>query len=188
VHSGALGRSDKSALRRRTRALAMLGLTEIARGLHARPDNLRGGVSSVRERLHGLGVEPEALVFGATSFDAEQEAHIRDAWDGEALTASYADTRQKIEQWLARAPTLDLNVAARESFLLGGSAIRQIVYDPLLPPPLVDVTERQAFVDATKAIDRAGRQIWRRFFQAQEGGARARTPAHGASNDDHAIC
>jgi phenylacetic acid degradation operon negative regulatory protein len=187
VHSGELGRSDKSALRRRTRALALVGLAEIARGLHVRPDNLRGGVGSVRERLHGLGLEPEALVFSATAFDAEREARIRQAWDGKALTASYARTRQKIERWLARAPALELDVAARESFLLGGQAIRQIVYDPLLPTPLVGVDERRTFVEATKEIDRVGRRIWKRFFQlAAEEGSRAARPTNGRESDGSA--
>jgi phenylacetic acid degradation operon negative regulatory protein len=74
----------------------------------------------------------------------------------------------------ARAPALDLETAARESFILGGDAIRQIVYDPLLPPPLVDVEERAAFVAAMLAMDREGRRIWRRFFDAVDAGAGAR--------------
>jgi phenylacetic acid degradation operon negative regulatory protein len=173
VHTGALGRSDKSALRRRTRALAMLGFAEVERGLHVRPDNLRGGVDSVRSRLYALGLEAEASVFQGGAFDDEREARIRTAWDGAALTASYVKTRRQIEQWLNRAPDLELEVAARESFLLGSRAIRQIVYDPLLPPPLVDVGERRAFVDAMKEMDRDGRRIWRRFFQLTETAARS---------------
>ena len=48
--------------------------------------------------------------------------------------------------------------------MLGGRAIRQIVYDPLLPPPFVDVGERRAFIETMKIMDREGRRIWQRFF------------------------
>jgi len=57
VHVGNLGRSDRTALRVRDRALALLGLCELERGLYLRPDNLLGGVSAVRERLYKLGLE-----------------------------------------------------------------------------------------------------------------------------------
>ena len=44
------------------------------------------------------------------------------------------------------------------------AAKRQIVFDPLLPPPLVDVGERRAFIETMKTMDREGRRIWKRFF------------------------
>ena len=168
VHCGALGRTDRGELRRRTRALSILGFAELERGLHVRPDNLKGGVESVRERLYGLGLEREASDYLSGSFEPEVEARVRGLWDGKALTLSYQRTRAELEHWLARAPLLEPDVAARESFLLGGRAIRQIVYDPLLPAPLVDVDERRAFVDAMKEMDREGRRIWRRFFEFSE--------------------
>jgi phenylacetic acid degradation operon negative regulatory protein len=168
VHTGALGRADKRALRQRTRALSLLGLAEMERGLHARPDNLKGGVQSVRARLQALGLEAHAPVFRASSLSAELEQHIRGLWDGKQLTASYAHSRRRLEQWLQRSRKLEPDAAARESFLLGSQAIRQIVYDPLLPPPLVDVDERRSFIAAVKEMDREGRRIWRRFFQFSE--------------------
>ena len=36
---------------------------------------------------------------------------------------------------------------AREVFLIGGRAIRHVVYDPLLPSPFVDVQARHDFVE-----------------------------------------
>jgi phenylacetic acid degradation operon negative regulatory protein len=166
VHTGALGRADRRALRRRTRALSMLGFAELERGLAVRPDNLRGGVDEIRSRLVALGLDATAAVFSAGSFDAEVEKRARALWDGGALSASYRKTRTEIERWLERAPRLPADSAARESFLLGGRAIRQIVYDPWLPPPLVDEDERHGFVQATLEMDRAGRKIWRAFFRA----------------------
>lgn len=173
VHTGALGRTDKAALRRRTRALSLLGFAELERGFYVRPDNLRGGIDGIRERLRGLGLEGEGVVFLAGAFDSDTEARIQRLWDGKALTASYGRTREKLERWLEASGRLELEVAARESFLLGGQAIRQIVFDPLLPPPFVDVDERRAFIDTMKTMDREGRRIWRRFFDVASAPAEA---------------
>jgi phenylacetic acid degradation operon negative regulatory protein len=163
VHTGALGRSDRVALRNRNRALAMLGLRELERGLFLRPDNLVGGVEGVRTRLLGLGLDSNAAVFVARGFDAPREQRARGLWDGEALDRHYRDTRRRLEDWLAGAGELDTDVAARESFLLGNAAIRSLVFDPLLPPPLIDADARHAFIESVQRFDSAGHAIWRRL-------------------------
>jgi len=162
VHRGNLARSDRVALRASDRALALVGLRELERGLCVRPDNLVGGVSLVRDRLQTLGLHAHAAVFLVSQLDEEREAHARTLWDGKRLTKNYRQTRQRIEKWRQRANQLETDVAARESFLLGNEAIRQLVFDPLLPEPLVDVAERRAFVNAVLELDRVGRAIWQR--------------------------
>jgi phenylacetic acid degradation operon negative regulatory protein len=164
VHVGALGRSDRVALRARGRALGLLGLRELARGLHVRPDNLAGGVDAVRERLTRLGLERDAVVFRAGGFDAERERRARALWDGKALARGYRASRARLERWLANAHRQDLDAAARESFLLGDEAIRRIVFDPLLPAPLVDEEARAAFVETVIRFDAAGQAIWKEFL------------------------
>lgn len=177
VHVGALGRSNRVALRARDRALAMLGLRELDRGLHVRPDNLAGGVTGVRERLQKLGLDATAAVFVATDFDAAREARACRLWDGDALTSGYRSTRLALEQWRARATTLDAETAAREAYLLGNDAIRRLVFDPLLPEPLVDVGERRALAAAVREHDRLGHALWRRLRLAPGAGDR---PASGS--------
>jgi phenylacetic acid degradation operon negative regulatory protein len=164
VHAGGAPRSDRAALRRRHRALELLGFREAEPGLFLRPDNLSGGVDAVRERLHKLGLDADASVFSASQLDTQRDARARTLWNGKALTKSYIALRQRLEKWLERAPRLELDVAARESFLMGGEAIRHLVFDPLLPDPLVDVDERRAFVEALLRYDRAGHAIWRRLL------------------------
>lgn len=161
VHSGPLGRTDRSAFRKRSRALDMLGFRELDPGLYVRPDNIEASVDAVRSRLIALGLEREAAVFVATNFDAKREARIRTLWDGKALNTAYRKLRIQLEEWLERADTLEPDVSARESFLLGGKAIRQVVFDPLLPEPMVDTKARHAFVDTVRRYDRAGQRIWR---------------------------
>ena len=77
VHTGALGRSDRTALRRRERALSLLGFRELAPALSVRPDNLVAGLDGVRERLRKLGLEPQAPVFLAQGFSPEEERRAR---------------------------------------------------------------------------------------------------------------
>jgi phenylacetic acid degradation operon negative regulatory protein len=164
VHVGALGRSDRAALRRRDRSLGLLGLREFERGLHLRPDNLAGGVDAARQRLNRLGLERDAAVFRASGFDAARERRARSLWDGKALARGYRVTGARLERWLANAHRLDLDAAARESFLLGDQAIRQIVFDPLLPTPLVDEQARADFVETVVRFDAAGQAIWKEFL------------------------
>lgn len=175
VYCGALGRSNRVALGQRDRALEMLGFRQLEHELFVRPDNLQGGVVAVRERLHKLGLDTAATVFLATDFEPEREARARSLWDGKALTRSYRKTREQLEKWLQRADTLEPDVAARESFLMGGAAIRQLVFDPLLPDPLVDSAERRAFAETVLRYDAAGHLIWRKLHILSSTGADAAT-------------
>lgn len=181
VHVAGLGRSHRATLRSRERALGLLGLVEFERGLHLRPDNLAGGVHAVRSRLAALGLEPAAPVFVARDFDAAGDQRARRLWDGAALTRHYRDTHQRLADWLAGAGALAPAVAARESFVLGHDAIRALVFDPLLPAPLVDVAARRHFAATVRQFDTAGQAIWQRFFATQRArpvAARARpTPS-----------
>lgn len=162
IHTAGLGRRDRVALRSRDRALDLLGLRELDRGLFVRPDNLAGGVAGIRERLQSLGLDTEAAVFVASGFDEDREFRARRLWNGKTLRRGYEQTRRQVEAWMERVAELDLETAARESYLIGDKAIRQLVFDPLLPDPLVDTAARAAFTDAVLSIDRVGHAIWQR--------------------------
>ena len=128
-----------------------------------------------------LGLDQDASVFLAERLDERQEQRARSLWDGAVLNASYREMRTRLDEWLARADELELDAAAREVFLLGDKAIRQMVYDPLLPAPLVDVTARQAFFAALLHFDEAGHAIWRRLqLTNDETRAAARPTPDGA--------
>lgn len=162
VHVGGLGRTDRPALRTRERGLELLGFRELEADLFVRPDNLAGGVAGVRDRLAKLGVD--APVFRASELDPAREARARGLWDGKALTRQYVATAARLESWLEKVDSLGDEAAARESFLLGSAAIRAIVFDPLLPAPLVDTDARRALVKTVKAFDQRGHAIWRSLF------------------------
>lgn len=167
VHVGATGRSDRPALRARERAFGILGLAEFERGLHLRPDNLAGGVASLRERLAHLVPQGTELgtVFvlgGLAAADAQRAAAL---WDAAALDAHYRDGTAGLSAWLEGARALPLERAARESFELGHAAIRSLVFDPLLPAPLVDAAARSRFIKTVARFDDAGKAVWQRFLK-----------------------
>jgi phenylacetic acid degradation operon negative regulatory protein len=164
----ARSRSDRRSVRDRSRALALLGMRELERDLYLRPDNLAGGVAAARERLQRLGLDAAATVFLAQQFDADHEARARRLWDGAALNRAYRATRRRLEQWGQKAARLAPDVAARDAFMLGNEAIRLLVFDPMLPAPLVDVVERRAFTAAVLQHEKAGRAHWRRLRLAPE--------------------
>ena len=104
-------------------------------------------------------------MFIASDFDAEREGRLGTLWESEALNQRYLRQREQLERWLEKADQLELEDAARESFLLGGRAIRQIVFDPLLPAPLVNAEARHDFIATVKKFDRAGHTLWQRLYQ-----------------------
>lgn len=167
VHTAAINRSDRSALRLCERALPLLGLRELLPDLHVRPDNLSGGVEAARVRLHALGLPVEAAVMGLTRLEASLHRRAETLWDGKALSVAYRQQRKQLEQWLLGAPRLQPDVAAREAFVLGDAAIRSLVFDPLLPEPLVDVRERVALTDTVLRFDRIGHDCWRQLAEPQ---------------------
>ncbi|MBX3645059.1 MAG: hypothetical protein KF720_18525 [Rubrivivax sp.] len=168
VHVGAAGRSDRPALRARQRAFELLGLAELERGLHLRPNNLAGGAATLRTRLQALlpaGTDA-GTVFLLGDLAAADAAHARGRWDGAALDASYRDGTARLTAWREQARALPLEQAAREVFELGNRAIRQLVFDPWLPAPLIDEAARKRFIAAVIRHDDIGKAIWRQYLGA----------------------
>lgn len=169
VQLGDLARSDRSALRRRERALRLLGFRELGRALEVRPDNLGGGIDALRDQLMALGVDERAFVFRATDFDDATEGRARTLWDADRLTATYRQTTARIERFIVAVTDLAPRVAAREAFFFGSEVLRMIMFDPRLPEPLVDVGARRALVEAARRLDGVGRRLWAHLFGMPHG-------------------
>jgi phenylacetic acid degradation operon negative regulatory protein len=155
------GRADRGAAQRRANALRLLGFRAWRGRLELRPDNLLGGVEAVRDRLEALGVGPGALVFRLSELDPVSDRSARALWRAPALEADYEATRGRLEASAARLPTLSREGAMAESFRIGGEAVRQIVLDPWLPAPIVDIEKRSGMVEAMRRYDRLGRRMWK---------------------------
>jgi len=167
VHCAGLGRSDRKQLAVRERALALCGCAELERELYLRPDNLAGGSEALRARLYKLG--EEQMVFQLSGLDSDRQQRAVALWDCAALNARYQQQALLLQEWLQRVPQLSLEQAAREAFLLGDEAIRQMVFDPLLPAELIDADARAAYLNVLLEYDRVGHDIWHALYQQSNG-------------------
>lgn len=171
VHLDRLGSNQRRERRDRERALGLLGFVQWRPGLALRPNNLHGGVAAIRERLAALGVDASQPVFLMTEVDASLEG----LWDGPALDASYRRGLEELEASRAAVAELPLEAAAAEAFRVGGRAFRRLAFDPLLPPPIVDVGLRHRHATAVGAYDRMGRKIWSTLLEVE-----LKTPARSS--------
>lgn len=159
-----LGKSDRSAKRVRERAFKLTGMKEVSKDFYIRPNNVVGGVDEVRNRLLNLGLDKRTLVFNTSQFSLQQEEVNRSQWHSEALEKGYQTGLQEIQQSLLRLNRLSLDDAAKESYLVGDRALQQLVFDPLLPAPLVDVSLRKRYRAKVYEYDKEGAAIWQRFL------------------------
>ncbi len=163
IHGGS-GSDGRRSARRRRRAMRLLGFRSLRSELFIRPDNLRGGIESLRTELRALGLPHEDLVLEIRGFEPELERRARSLWDEVGLRAAYRESRRALERSQRRLAKIPAAEAMVESFLLGGRVIRQLVLDPLLPDGIVGSGERDALVDAMRGYDRAGRAAWTAFL------------------------
>jgi len=152
--------------RRGERALRFLGFRTLSPGLAIRPDNLAGGLDATRAALHGLGLSDSALVFVLRDLDPVAEARARRLWDVATLRRTLRASRATLEKSAKRLPRLAAPDAMRESFLLGGAALRQLALDPLLPPEIQPADEREALAAEMARYDRLGRAAWAGFLDS----------------------
>ena len=165
VATGGLPRSDRKVLRARARALSLLGFRELEKGLYLRPNNLLGGIVVVRKRLLDLGLEEEAAVFKANDFDDVRQKEALELWSDIHLEKHYEKMSQQLTGWLQHMDELPPDIALREIFILGDAGIRSVIFDPLLPIPLVDEEARQKYFDTVRRINEEGRRLWFAFFK-----------------------
>jgi phenylacetic acid degradation operon negative regulatory protein len=167
LHTAGLRPLRGALLRQRRRALDFFGFRALAPDLWVRPDNLEGGVSDLRPRLYALGLPVDAPIFAMRDLDSESETRVRGLWDVRALCRGYREGRDALLRSAERLRSLTPERALVESFRVGGRALRQLAFDPLLPESIVPVAPRREFVDALRRYDRIGRAHWRSFMKGQ---------------------
>lgn len=166
VHTAHLGRSNRSGLRSRERALRLEGMQPLQNDFWCRPANYGEPLQRTRERLVSLGLDSAALVLIAAEVTGIDDSAIRALWPVARLEADYHRYFSALGESSARIGSLGMNEAARETFLLGEAVIRLINADPLLPEELIDVDARGKLIAAMASYDQLGRGVWRRFRDA----------------------
>lgn len=155
-----LGRSDRSRLQRRERALRLSGFAHAGAGTWVRADNLRQSIAELRAVIGGLGLEPEAPLLAGCIAEPEQDGSFRALWPAGALEEGYRYWLGEMAASEARMAGMSTIDAARETYLLGQSVLRAINSDPLLPAELVDVALRRAMVTAMKRYNAMALGHW----------------------------
>lgn len=164
VHTGALGRVDRTALKRRERTLRLNGFRELQADLFIRPDNLAENFASTHDRLIHTGLESQAAMFVVSNFDEHSHKKIPTLWDCIALNDRYQKTSTHIQQWLSTMNELDLETATREALLIGRQAIPLLMTDPVLPDFFVDTAAREQFSLDVLQLDHVGHELWQKFY------------------------
>ncbi len=165
VYIGSLGRTDRTGLRRRMRILSLAGFEPLEQDLWLRPNNLRGGVQPIRQRLHQLGLEKGARVMRLDDFSDDEQQQSMQLWDVEKLTQCYRDETAEMTAWMEMASGLSLEEGTRESFLIGDRVLRHIVFDPLLPSQMIDVGLRSTYIDTMATFDEVGNRFFRQLYR-----------------------
>lgn len=104
-------------------------------------------------------------MFALSQLDDEHEGQAKRLWNTSQLEQSYRESAAALETSLSQLPKLPLNDAAKASYLVGDRALRQLVFDPLLPAPLIDEQLRRDFTEIVKAYDKVGEDIWFKFLR-----------------------
>ena len=181
VLTGTLGRVDRTALKRRERALKHYGFRELEQGVFIRPDNLAASFEDILKNLKTAGLEPEAKMCQISYFDQVTAGMIKKLWATETLNKNYEKYSHIIQHWLSRVPALGLEDAARESLLLGRQTISLLMNDPLLPEPFINIEARNRFAADVQQLDQVGQQLWQQLHESTLG---TTTPALLTAEDD----
>lgn len=146
--------------RRHDQALKLHGFASLRNGLFLRPANLSGGIQRLRSGLRGVGLVASALVVRIDSLDEGAETEARTLWATEALAEAYARSLDELATSTAHLDDLAPEAAMRESFLIGGRILQQLVLDPKLPAEIGDPAGRVALTQAMRDYDQRGRAAW----------------------------
>ncbi|HBL19701.1 MAG: PaaX family transcriptional regulator [Gammaproteobacteria bacterium] len=164
AQTNTLPKSDKKQQRTNERALKLVGMRKLVSDMYIRPNNILDGAKGVRGKLQTLGLSKKVMVFSATDFEDKMHNKAMELWRQDDLEGLYRNGCEEIEQSLKHLHRLPLEEATKESYVVGDSALYRLVFDPLLPSPLVDVALRKRYRDLVKHYDDVGAEIWHRFL------------------------
>ena len=165
VSTGSLGRTDRSALAKREKALAYYGFRAIDSALYIRPNNLSPSILELKQLMVAFGLEASAQFFKVSQVESVRK--VRELWNTAELIAGYHQASQSIQHWIAQAETLDLAAAAHSSFFVGKATILTLRHDPLLPAEWIDIQARSSLERDVRDMYQRGRQVWEQYFQMQ---------------------
>lgn len=96
--------------------------------------------------------------------DPTTERSWRGLWDGATLARAHDETSDALAISLEGLDALAERDALRETYLLGGAAVHQLAFDPLLPESIAPSEPRERLRSALREYDRVGRRHWGAFM------------------------
>ena len=168
IYLAHLGRTDRTRVRKRERALRLLGFASADAALWVRPANLLDSLTTLHTRLIELGLDSTAVLLDIGSLVPAETLNPSMLWPRQTLEDSYRQHSAMLVESGHRLGGLDERDAARETLVAGREVTRHILLDPLLPEQLVDVGLRREMINQMIAYDRAGKRLWRNFFRRHQ--------------------
>ena len=161
-----LGRSDSIQLRINEKAFKLYGFAEIETGVWLRPANLAIKIEDLYKGLVDLGINPGYYLLQNSHFLGKQlNPHKHEHhWPIESLEQGYITMIQTLETSAKKLKGMSIDEAAKESLLVGESAIRLINLDPLLPEQMIKQRLFKQCVNMMLDYDIVGHQLWQSFF------------------------
>lgn len=161
-----LGRTNKTRLRARERALRLLGLSQSDSGLWVRPNNLNASLNDARDTLVNLGLDEGALIVVASEVALPRGETWTDLWSVKELEKAYTAAADAMAQSSGSIGTLAKSEAAKETLLIGQSVIRLITFDPLLPSEMINRLDFDRVVNHMREYNELGIQCWKAYYGA----------------------
>jgi phenylacetic acid degradation operon negative regulatory protein len=159
-----LGRSNKTRLQAMVRALQLYGFVEIEMGTWVRPANLLQNLNQLHFNLVDIGLDSQAYLITVSQVAREQQKEWLPKWPITQLEANYKEMIGRLEMSLTGLKKMSPKEAAKESLVVGESAIRLINLDPLLPAEIIDSAQFQKLVATMVAYDKIGHGHWQTFL------------------------
>jgi phenylacetic acid degradation operon negative regulatory protein len=160
-----LGRSDRTALKKREKSLLLMGFASMEKDLYLRPTNLIFTPQQIQNKLTTLGLEKNAKFFTITDVNTPHQTLISDMWNTSGLMKQYQEQEELLGDWMKKQHALNQDQQLMESYLLSKRAVRIIFFDPLLPDPYIIGQTRDRFVDMARRFERNSFGIWRDFYK-----------------------
>ncbi|EPF70086.1 hypothetical protein [Acinetobacter rudis] len=162
-----VNKSNRTLSRNTNRAFGLVGMQELHAGLYIRPNNIKNGVNSIKKKLLSLECDPNIVLFNAQDFDELYTQKATQLWDTVQMQKSYLEQIHILNESLINIKNMQLKDAARETYSLGDHAIKKIIFDPLLPAPLVSVESRLEFRQTLIEYDKVGHRVWSALLQGE---------------------
>lgn len=159
-----LGRTNKAQLRSMTRAFHLYGFTEVELGVWLRPANLVQNINQVSDNLIEIGMDSGVHLMVVSEVAGKQQTTWCANWPINELQVSYSKMISKIKASLTGLNDMNNQDAAKETLIIGQSAIRLINLDPLLPNEFINTELFETVVELMIAYDKVGQTYWQRFL------------------------